>query len=79
MQYNMLNAEKCKVLKGRKVIVYPDSGKQKEWSEKMKTTEGFSYNMVKDLEAYPGNTDIADLLINERIAFPPTDLTPPPF
>ena len=76
---SMLNAEKCKVLKERKVIVYPDSGKQKEWSEKMKTTEGFSYNMVKDLEAYPGNTDIADLLINERIAFPPTDLTPPPF
>lgn len=76
---SMLNAEKCKVLKGRKVIVYPDSGKLKEWSEKMKATEGFLYTIVKDIEAYPGNTDIADLLINERIAFPPTDLTPPPF
>ena len=75
----MLNAEKCKVLKGRKVIVYPDSGKLKEWSEKMKATEGFLYTIVKDIEAYSGNTDIADLLINERIAFPPTDLTPPPF
>ena len=75
----MLNADKCKVLKGRKVIVYPDSGKLDEWTEKMKATDGFSYNMVKDLEAYPGNTDIADLLIDERLPFPPIDLIPPPF
>ena len=76
---SMLNADKCKVLKGRKVIVYPDSGKLDEWTEKMKATDGFSYTMVKDLEAYPGNTDIADLLIDERLPFPPIDLTPPPF
>lgn len=75
----MLNVEKCKVLKGRKVIVYPDSGKLKEWTDKMKVTEGIQYTMVKDLEAYPANTDIADLLVEEHLPFPPIDLTPPPF
>ena len=45
----------------------------------MKVTEGIQYTMVKDLEAYPANTDIADLLVEERFPFPPIDLTPPPF
>ena len=74
-----MTAEKCRVLRGRKVIVYPDSGKYEEWAAKMKKTEGIDYSIVSDLEHYPGNTDIADLLIADTLPFPPIDLTPPPF
>ena len=74
-----LTAEKCRVLRGRKIIVYPDSGKYEEWAAKMKKTEGIDYSIVSDLEHYPGNTDIADLLIADTLPFPPIDFSAPPF
>lgn len=74
-----LSPEKCRVLRGRKVIVYPDSGKLKEWTEKFKNTEGIDYTIVSDLEHYAGNTDIADLLLADLLPFPPTDFSTPPF
>ena len=74
-----LTVEKCRVLRGRKVIVYPDSGKYEEWAAKMKKTEGIDYSIVSALERYPGNTDIADIIISDVLPFPPTDFSEPPF
>ena len=74
-----LTVEKCRVLRGRKVIVYPDSGKYEEWTAKMKKTEGIDYSIVSALERYPGNTDIADIIISDGLPFPPTDFSEPPF
>ena len=74
-----LSPEKCSVLKGRKVIVYPDSGKYEEWAAKMKSTEGIDYSIVSALERYPPNTDIADLKISDVLPFPPIDFSAPPF
>lgn len=76
---SMLKPEKCNVLKGRRVIVYPDSGKLDDWTKKMAQTEGIDYTMVTALEAYPGNTDIADLIVEETLPFPPIDFSRPPF
>ena len=60
-----LTAEKCNVLKGRKVILFPDSGMYGKWKQVMERTKGFDYTVSADLESYPPNTDIADLLVQE--------------
>ena len=57
-----LNAGKAEVLKGRRLVVYPDSGTLEKWRKAMAATQGIRYSFVTDLEAYPPNTDIVDLL-----------------
>jgi hypothetical protein len=58
-----LNAEKCHCLKGRRVVIFPDSGCLDKWREKMSHTDGISYTFCESLEKYPANTDLADLLL----------------
>ena len=36
-----------------------------KWKQVMERTEGFDYTVSADLESYPPNTDIADLIIEE--------------
>ena len=60
-----LSVEKLKPLVGRKVVVYPDSGALAKWEAQLKITKGLSYTLVRQLEAYPPNTDLADLMLHE--------------
>jgi len=62
-----LNAEKCNVLRGQKVVVFPDSGEYEDWQKILSSTSGFDYTISKDLESYPKNFDIADKIIEELI------------
>ena len=59
-----LSIEKTRCLKGRRVRIFPDSGCYKKWSEQMRMTTGIDYYISSDLEAYPANTDLADLVLN---------------
>lgn len=61
----MLTLEKLNVLQGHKVIVIPDSGKLKEWSDVMSKTHDLDYTMIDECEKMPPNTDIADMLLGE--------------
>lgn len=58
-----LSRERLTCLKGRRVTLFPDSGCYEKWSEKMQHTSGIEYNISDRLEAYPPNTDLADLLL----------------
>jgi len=58
-----LSRERLMCLKGRRVTLFPDSGCYDKWSEKMEQTSGIDYNISDRLEAFPPNTDIADLLL----------------
>lgn len=60
-----LSVEKLKPLVGRKLVVYPDSGALAKWEAQLKLTQGISYTLVRQLEAYPPNTDLADLMLHE--------------
>ena len=60
-----LSVEKLTPLVGRKVVVYPDSGALAKWEAQLKITKGLSYTLVRQLEAYPPNTDLADLMLHE--------------
>ena len=62
-----LNAQKAAVLQGRRVVIYPDSGMLTKWRTIMLTTQGIRYSFVEDLERYPPNTDLIDLLFHEAI------------
>ena len=59
-----LNAEKCQCLKGRRVVIFPDSGCLDKWREKMSPISDVSYTFCESLEKYPANTDLADLLLH---------------
>lgn len=59
-----LSAEKCQCLQGRRVVLFPDSGCLTKWREKMQQTVGIDYSISEQLEAYPTNTDLADLLLH---------------
>ena len=59
-----LNAEKCHCLKGRRVVFFPDSGCLDKWREKMSQISDVSYTFCENLEKYPANTDLADLLLH---------------
>ena len=58
-----LSPEKTRCLKGHRVLLFPDSGCLTKWREKMQQTEGIDYTISEQLEAYPPNTDLADLLL----------------
>lgn len=60
----LLQPHKLAPLRSRHLTIYPDSGELQQWSSIMQRTEGFNYRIVKALESYPKNTDIADLLLS---------------
>lgn len=61
-----LSVEKLVSLKGRRVVVFPDSGEQEAWRLVMSQTEGIDYSLCDRLETYPHNTDIADVILIEN-------------
>ena len=60
-----LAPEKVECLKGRHVTLFPDSGTYNKWCEKMKQTHDIDYRISSQLEAYPPNTDLADILLDD--------------
>ena len=59
-----LNVEKCQCLKGRRVVLFPDSGCLEKWRSHMLPCKDISYTISDQLETYPANTDLADLLLH---------------
>ena len=59
-----LSAEKIKCLTGRNVTLFPDSGCYEKWTHQMEQTNDIDYRIDKQLEAYPPNTDLCDILLN---------------
>lgn len=62
-----LSAEKCACLQGRRVVLFPDSGCLAKWQHCMSKTSGIAYSFSHEMERYPPNTDLADLLLNETL------------
>jgi len=60
-----LNAEKVEVLKGRRIVIFPDSGKLEDWRLRLKDVTGLDYSFVDALEQYPPNTDLVDVKLGE--------------
>lgn len=58
-----LSPERTEALQGRRVTLFPDSGCYAKWLRQMQLTKGIDYNVSERLEAYPPNTDLADLLL----------------
>lgn len=59
-----LSSEKMECLKGRTVRLFPDSGCLQKWRDKMSQTSGINYSLSEELESYPPNTDLADILLS---------------
>ena len=60
-----LSPEKLRPLVGREVKVWPDSGALDKWETQCVLTKGLRFTIVRQLEAYPPNTDLADLILGE--------------
>lgn len=60
-----LSADKLTPLRGRQVKIWPDSGAYEKWRAKLEPCVGVAYTLVSDLERYPPNTDLADLILGE--------------
>jgi len=58
-----LTPEKTACLKGRRVHVFPDSGCYMKWLHQMQQTEGIQWSISNQLEDYPPNTDLVDILL----------------
>ncbi len=58
-----LSPEKLECLRTRRFTLFPDSGCLKKWKSILEKTKGFSYTISTELETYPANTDLADLLL----------------
>ena len=58
-----LNVEKLECLRGRRFTVFPDSGCYEKWNHVMQQTKGLQYAITDQMEQYPANTDLADLLL----------------
>lgn len=70
-----LNADKMKCLTGRRVIIFPDSGKLEEWRNKLSSVQSCSISFYEGMEQYPPNTDIADVLLDKLLAPPSAEAT----
>lgn len=60
----LLNEEKLRTLIGRKVKLHPDSGEFCEWKLRALKVPELDCNVLMKYERYPGNTDLADILLN---------------
>ena len=60
-----LSAEKLDCLLGRHVCLFPDSGCYEKWHAVMQQTTGIHYSIANQLELYPPNTDLVDILLGE--------------
>lgn len=60
-----LTPEKLAPLRGRRIILFPDSGCYDKWRGKMRLTEGLDYSVSKSMESYAPNTDLADVYLGE--------------
>lgn len=60
-----LQVSKLRALKGRIVIVFPDSGVFDKWFELMRESGLMNYSVSNFLEQYEPNTDIADVILGE--------------
>ena len=60
-----LSAEKLDCLRGRHVCLFPDSGCYEKWRTVMQHTTGIHYTITDQLEQYPPNTDLVDILLGE--------------
>ena len=58
-----LSPEKVVPLQGRRVTLFPDSGCRDKWLAHMRHTTAIDYNISDQLEGYPPNTDLCDLLL----------------
>lgn len=58
-----LNAEKLECLRGRRFTLFPDSGCLEKWQTIMSKTKGLHYSISDQMEPFPPNTDLADLLL----------------
>ena len=58
-----LNAEKVECLRHRRFTLFPDSGCLNKWQNAMQQTRGLQFTIDAQLESYPPNTDLADLLL----------------
>jgi hypothetical protein len=61
-----LSPERVKCLSGRRVTLFPDSGCYEKWRQQMQLTTGINYNISEQMESYPPNTDLCDLLLSEN-------------
>lgn len=50
-------------LTSRKVLVFPDSGCYEKWQQQLAQVKGLNYSISRHLEAYPPNTDLADVVL----------------
>lgn len=60
-----LSPERVKCLSGRRVTLFPDSGCYEKWRQQMQLTTCINYNISEQMESYPPNTDLCDLLLSE--------------
>ncbi|MDO4824016.1 MAG: DUF6371 domain-containing protein [Bacteroidales bacterium] len=67
-----LNAERLRVLRGHRIVIFPDSGMYAKWEQALGLTQGLDYSISNRLEGYPPNTDIADLIIPKKQAPQPS-------
>ena len=60
-----LQQQKLRPLMNRTIVVYPDSGEYQKWSQRMRESGHRKYSIIKELEDYEPNTDIADIILGE--------------
>ena len=60
-----LSPERVSCLVGRSVTLFPDSGCYDKWAAQMKLSTGIDYTLSDEIEAYPPNTDLCDLILGE--------------
>ena len=72
-----LNAEKMEVLKGRRVVIFPDSGKLDDWRKKLQDVKGIDFRFNEALEAYPINSDLVDVKLGEVLPITTSTETAP--
>ena len=72
-----LQERKLLPLKGRKLVIYPDSGEYEKWKECMARSGHTNYHVVDFMEQYESNADIADILLGEAKQKPEIFLPPP--
>lgn len=58
-----LQSSKLLPLMDRRLVIYPDSGEYQKWMKRMKDSGHKQYTVVKMLEDYEPNTDIADVIL----------------